>query len=58
MRKPDSRTVFALVLALAAGVATAALQPGNTPETNGIAAAKAVAERVTHAVEAHATTTG
>lgn len=56
MRKPDSRTVFALIFALAAGIATAALQPGDTPRTNGIAAAKAVAERVTHAVEVHAAT--
>lgn len=56
MRKPDSRTVFALLFALAAGIATAALQPGDTPESNGIAAVKAVAERVTNAVEAHAAT--
>lgn len=56
MRKPDSRTIFALVFALAAGIATAALQPGDTPQTNGIAAAKAMAERVTSAVEAHSRT--
>ncbi len=58
MRKPDSRTIFALVFALAAGIATAALQPGDTPQTNGIAAAKAVAERVTDAVEASARSAG
>lgn len=56
MRKPDSRTIFALVFALAAGISTAALQPGDTPQTNGIAAAKAMAERVTSAVEAHSRT--
>lgn len=56
MRKPVSRTMFALLVALAAGIATAALQPGATPETSGIAAAKAVAERLTLAVKAHAAT--
>lgn len=54
MRKPHRRTVAALLFALAAGVATAALQPGTTPQTNGLLAAKAVAARVATAVEERA----
>lgn len=58
MRKPDSRTILALLFALAAGVATAALQPGTTPQTNGLLAARAVAARVAVKVQDHASLTG
>lgn len=58
MRKPDSRTILALLFALAAGIATAALQPGTTPQTNGLVAARAVAARVAVKVQEHALLTG
>ena len=55
MRKPDRRTVLALLFALAAGIATAAFQPGDTPETNGLVAAKAVAAKLADAIEERTT---
>lgn len=58
MRKPDSRTALALVFATAAGIATAAFQPGDTPETNGLVAAKAVAARLADAIEERTTLSG
>lgn len=54
MRQTTSRIVSALLLALAAGFATAALQPDTPPGADGIAKARGSTERATHAVKVRA----